>query len=251
MGLLTGIYGAIAAMSVLPFTVPQLTLMAVFLLIAHNLIQEGMVQGRSGCPAWLATIVRLTAAVTTVMALGWIFGPDTALAPDMTAATAGKEAFWPAFSRWGMEMFLLSVKILVIITTLMILMELLKAFSMIDRILKIVGPAMGFLGLKREMGMLWLTAALFGIGYGGAVIVEETRGKKLRPEHLGPLHVSIGINHAMVEDPSLFLPLGIHPFWLWIPRLIAAILFTALTRIWWWARNRYRATTAKAAPSDG
>jgi hypothetical protein len=41
----------------------------------------------------------------------------------------------------------------------------------------------------------------------------------------------------MIEDPALFLPLGIPPFWLWIPRLAAAILvtyafsvFTALRR---------------------
>ena len=27
----------------------------------------------------------------------------------------------------------------------------------------------------------------------------------------------------MIEDPALFLPFGIHPLWLWGPRLIAAI----------------------------
>ena len=73
-GLLTGIYGAIAAMSVLPFTTQQMTMMAIFLLIAHSLIQEGVIQHRSGCPAWIATIVRLAAAVLTVMMVGWITG---------------------------------------------------------------------------------------------------------------------------------------------------------------------------------
>ena len=37
IGMLTGIYGGIAAMSVLPFSQDQMTLMAIFLLIAHNL----------------------------------------------------------------------------------------------------------------------------------------------------------------------------------------------------------------------
>lgn len=58
-GLLTGIYGTIAAMSVLPFSSDQMILMAVFLLIAHSLIQEGWVQHQSGCNAWMATAVRL------------------------------------------------------------------------------------------------------------------------------------------------------------------------------------------------
>ena len=44
IGGLTGIYGGIAAMAVLPFTVPEMTLLANFLLISHNLIQEGVIQ---------------------------------------------------------------------------------------------------------------------------------------------------------------------------------------------------------------
>ena len=51
-------------------------------------------------------------------------------------------------------------------------------------------------------------------------------------EELERLHLSIGINHAMIEDPSLFLPLGIHP--LWIPRLVAAILAVHLLSLWHW-----------------
>ena len=27
----------------------------------------------------------------------------------------------------------------------------------------------------------------------------------------------------MIEDPLLFLPLGIGAFWLWVPRLVAAV----------------------------
>ncbi len=250
VGLLTGIYGAIATMSVLPFTVPQLTLMAVFLLIAHSLIQEGMVQSQSGCPAWLATLFRLVAAVATVVVLGWFMDSDTALNPTLTAAATSKGPFPTAIFHWAVEMAILSVKILVIITSLMILMELLKAYALIDIMIRCIGPFMGMLGLKREVGMLWITAAVFGITYGGAVIVEESREKKLRWEELGPLHISIGINHAMVEDPALFLPFGIHPIVLWIPRLIAAILFTAMYRLWLWMVHRHR-TISATTPSDG
>jgi len=48
IGMLTGIYGGIASMAVLPFNTGQMTLIAVFLLIAHNLIMEGIVQGKIG-----------------------------------------------------------------------------------------------------------------------------------------------------------------------------------------------------------
>ncbi|BBO84737.1 hypothetical protein DSCO28_53030 [Desulfosarcina ovata subsp. sediminis] len=237
IGLLTGIYGAIAAMAVLPFTSSQMTLLAVFLLIAHNLIQEGVVQHRSGCSAWTATAVRLLAAVLTVVVTGWFLDPDpvrqgTALRP--TAAAAG---FWPALEGWAVGMAWISLKILFIITALMVLMELLNAYRLIDRLLRVIQPCMGLLGLDRDLGMLWLTATVFGIAYGGAVIVEEVDRRQIDPEKLKALHFSIGVNHAVVEDPALFLPLGVHPFWLWIPRLIVAIAFVHAYRMWRWLRR--------------
>jgi len=67
IGLLTGIYGGIAAMAVLPLTVGQMTLIAVFLLIAHNLIQEGIIQGKSGIGILKATLFRIVLAVIAVI----------------------------------------------------------------------------------------------------------------------------------------------------------------------------------------
>lgn len=240
-GLLTGIYGAIAAMSVLPLSVDQMTLIAVFLLIAHSLVQEGLVQHRSGCPAWMATAVRLTAAVMTVWGLGWILGPETALKIAGPAPPTAGHAFGPALTAWALDMAGLCLKMLLIITALMILMEILKRFHVIDRLVHLIKPCLYLLGLDRQVGMLWMTAAVFGITYGGAVIVADANARPIPPHRLRALHISIGINHAMVEDPVLFLPMGIHPFWLWIPRLITAMVFTHLYRLWLWARMRRHA----------
>ena len=231
-GMLTGIYGAIAAMSVLPLTVPQMTLVAVFLLIAHSLIQEGIVQHRSGLNAWLATTVRLTAAVLTTIVLGWILAAEPSGGFVDTASVSAAAALWPALVDWAGDMGLLSLKILVIITLLMVFMEILRTYHLMDRVLQVINPFLGILGLDRQVGMLWLTAAVFGIAYGGALIVEEVGQGLASSRQLKPLHLSIGINHAMIEDPMLFLPLGIHPFWLWIPRIVVAILLTHAYRLW-------------------
>ena len=48
IGMLSSVYGGLAAMAVLPFSAAQMTLMAVFILMAHSLIQEGIIQGRYG-----------------------------------------------------------------------------------------------------------------------------------------------------------------------------------------------------------
>jgi hypothetical protein len=250
-GLLTGIYGAVAAMSVLPLSVAQMTLIAVFLLIAHSLVQEGLVQHRSGCPAWLATTVRLTAAVMTVWGLGWIFGLETVRKIAEPVPSAAGNAFGPALTAWTVEMVGLCLQMLLIITTLMILMAILKQYHVIDKLVRIITPCLYLLGLDRQVGMLWITASVFGITYGGAVIVAETNARQIPPCRLRALHLSIGINHAMVEDPALFLPLGIHPFWLWVPRLITAMVFTHLYRLWLWARHHRHAIAVDPLPAGG
>jgi len=250
VGLLTGIYGAIAAMSALPLTLDQMTLIVVFLLIAHNLIQEGVVQHQSGFPFFWATAIRLLAAVGTVFLIGLYIGPSS----TQKAATAVSEnvhpGLWPSIQRWMADTAWLSLKILVIITSLMILMELLRRTRCIGKTINIAEPLFRLLGVNRQVGMLWMTAAVFGITYGGAVIVEEVRQNSLSPDQLKPLHVSIGINHAMIEDPSLFLTFGIHPFWLWIPRLAAAVvathLFLACQKLW----QRHQVVNTVAPPDE-
>jgi len=245
-GLLTGIYGGIAAMTVLPFTVQQMTLMAVFLLIAHSLIQEGLVQHHSGCPMWMATANRLVAAVLTVFAMGWLMGPETVQKSADMALAGTTIAFWPALQGWGVAMTALCLKMLLIVVGLMMVMELAKQYRLIEKVVRLIEPLLGLMGLDRQVGMLWLTAALLGITYGGALIVEEVREGKLPPDRLKTLHVSIGINHAMLEDPAIFIPLGIHPFWLWIPRLVVAVIFAHGYRFWLWMRARRRSLSVSA-----
>jgi spore maturation protein SpmB len=249
-GLLTGIYGGIAAMTVLPFTVQQMTLMAVFLLIAHSLIQEGLVQHHSGFHMWMATANRMVAAVLTVLAMGWILGPETAQKTAGMAAAASTLAFWPAFQSWCLSMAGLCLKMLLIIVGLMVFMEFLKQYRLIEKVVRLIEPFLGMLGLDRQVGMLWLTAAMLGITYGGALIVEEVREGKLPADRLKTLHVSIGINHAMLEDPALFIPLGIHPFWLWIPRLVVAVVFAHVCRFWLRMRARRRSMAVSAISAE-
>ena len=36
----------------------------------------------------------------------------------------------------------------------------------------------------------------------------------------------------MVDDPPLFLSMGIHPFWIYVPRLVMAIVIVRLMRLY-------------------
>ena len=224
VGMLTGIYGGIASMIVLPLTENEMTLIAIFLLISHNLIQEGMIQGKSGLNPVKATLFRLTASIVTVYMVSLFLGSEPTFLAKKSASVSTDPSFMIMLKTWFMATLYLSVKIFAIIMVLMILLEMMKIFNLIHHIVKILNPLLKTMGLNRRVGILWLTANVFGLAYGGAVIVEEAKQGDITRKELEKLHLSIGINHSMVEDPALFLSLGLSAFWLWIPRFIMAVI---------------------------
>ena len=241
IGLFTGIYGTVAALSVMPFSIEHMTLIAIYTLISHNIIQESIVQGNSGINTFFAAFFRLFMAFVVTFICAKIMG----ITPE-TGGVTGAEAFarepvplMVMLKTWGWKTFKLIIQIFCIIMPLMVILELAKTFNIISFITKMTSPVLSIMGLNRSTGMLWLTASIFGLAYGAAVIVEETQSNAYKKEDLIKLHLSIGINHSMIEDPVLFLPLGLPIFWLWIPRLAAAIIVTWLYTVFLSARRHY------------
>ena len=222
-GMLINLYAVIAIITVLPFTIEQMTLITVFNLIAHSLIMEGIIQHKSGLNAVTATLVRITAAILAVLIVSQFLG-DTSQSVFTPAALMVRTPFLEVLKVWTVDMIVLLLKILGIIMLVMIMLESLKSLGWIEPSLKFFRPLMRILGLSDRIAMMLVTAVIFGLFYGGAVIVEEAKKGALTREELERLHISIGINHSMVEDPALFAVLGLTAFWLWVPRFIMAII---------------------------
>ena len=226
IGVFTGIYGTVAALSVISFSMEHMILIAVFTLISHNLIQESMVQDRSGLRFSAAIVFRLVMSFIATMICGWIMGVEPGSSgpigvPDLQAAPGPMSVMlidWATGTAW------LCLRILCIIMQLMVVMELARSFHVIETVTRICAPVLRLLGLDSACAMLWMTAAVFGLAYGAAVIVEETKNNTHDPQTLTRLHLSIGVNHAMIEDPCLFLTLCLPAFWLWIPRLVTSMV---------------------------
>jgi hypothetical protein len=74
-------------------------------------------------------------------------------------------------------------------------------------------------------------------------MVQQGKSSQSRPQglrqELEKLHVSIGMNHSIIEDPALFMTLGLNAFWLWVPRLMTVILFVHMLRLWQWSGKRF------------
>ena len=238
VGMFTGIYGGIASMVMLPLTSEQMTLIAVFILISHNLVQEGIIQAKSGIHPLKATLFRLTASVITVIIVARFLKPDTLAVMSEGLSQAAAQPLMVMLKNWFIASFYLCIKMFVIIMALMILLGIMKSFNIIHHIVRVISPVLKAMGLNQKVGILWITAAVFGIAYGAVVIVEEAKEGNFDRQELEKLHISIGINHSMVEDPALFLTLGLNAFWLWVPRLLTAVIAVHLFTLWHRIKSR-------------
>jgi hypothetical protein len=238
IGIFTGLYGAIATMVVLPLSREHMTLIAIFLLIAHNLIQEGIIQGKSGLNVVTATLYRLIAAIAAVLVSALFLDVPGTIPVDAVSFDKEIQPFAAMLQGWFLTTLVLSLKIFIIIMGVLMLLEVTKALGWIGRFVRICRPALRALGLTEKSGIIWMTSAVFGLVYAAAVVVEEAKGGHFDKEELEGLHLSVGINHAMIEDPAIFLALGLPPFWLWVPRLVAAILAVRVFSFWQQIINR-------------
>ena len=232
IGLLTGIYGGIAAAVVLPFTKDQMTLMAIFMMIAHSLIQEGVIQGKSGFHPAKATLFRLGAAILTVSAVAPFLNSTPELSGPVETSLLISEPFVSMLENWSVSTLNLTIRIFLVMMGILILLEIFKTLGWINPLVKMLSPVLKLLGLSQRVGVLWFTGAVFGLVYGAAVIFEEVKEGNLTKEELEELHLSIGIHHSVIEDPAIFMTMGLSAFWLWVPRLIVVILVVRLLSLW-------------------
>ena len=239
-GLVINLYATIAAITLVPFTVGQMTLIAVFTLIAHNLIIEGIIQHRSGINVVTITLVRLGAAIITVLFVAQFVG-DTSESVAGLAEITKDSPIAEVLREWALDTLLLLAKVFGIIMFVMIILESSTALGWSEYLFDLSRPLMKFLGLSRRTAMLWVTAVVFGLMYGGAVIQDRAKQGDLTKTELRHLQVSIGINHSMVEDPALFMALGLNGLWLWVPKLVIAAIvvhvFKAAEYLWGKARS--------------
>ena len=222
-GMLINLYATVAIITVIPFTIEQMTLIAIFNLIAHCLIMEGIIQHNSGLNAMKATLFRIIAATITVFIASQFLG-DTSQSVVIPLSLTSSTPILEVLRTWVIDTIYLILKILGIILFIMILQECFISLGWLDYIHRLFRHFVRIMGLSQRTTLMWLTANIFGLFYGGAAIMEEAKKGTLTKDELERLHTSIGINHSMIEDPSLFAILGLPPFWLWIPRLIIAIV---------------------------
>lgn len=225
----TNIYTVIALISTLDFSVREGVILAMMCLISHNYLVETLVQKKTGSSAIAMVTLRFVCSFIAAACLNFIL-------PDMTTRLVHQPladlGFTDTLLNWLYNSLILSLKVVVIISVLMVLQRLLEEFGILKWVSSLLGPVMDIFGLPRQVSFLWLVGNTLGLAYGSAVLMDYAREGKLTGRDADLLNYHLAVSHSQLEDPLLFAVLGLPVLWLIIPRMILAIIVVWLRRLW-------------------
>lgn len=216
----TNIYSVIAVMTTLGIGHREGIILAVMCLISHAMIVETAIQKKTGSKPIRMILVRITASFLAAILLNLILPTETQNATESIAKSSSE--FAPAFEHWLINIFQTSVKIIVLVNLLLILQKILHEFGLIKWILWPFKPLLKVIGLPENTGFLWIVAYTLGLGYGGAIMINEKEEGRLSNEEADLLNHHIAISHSQLEDPLLFVAIGYPLLILMWPRILLA-----------------------------
>lgn len=225
----TNIYSVVAIISMLGLPVREAIILATMCLISHGFIIESAVLRKTGSNLWRMLGLRLTMSFVAAFLLNMIL-------PSFDGTVKGgivKEHldFLPAIAGWALAMLRLIVKILVLVTSLMLMQKILEEFGFLKAINRFLHPMMRLFGLSPEVAMGWFVGNAVGLAYGSAILIEQVNEGQVTTRQADLLNHHLAVSHSQLEDPLLFLAIGLPMLWLMWPRVILAMIAVWLRKL--------------------
>ncbi len=127
---------------------------------------------------------------------------------------------------WGLgEM---AIKIFLIIIPLMIGLEILKGYGILEKLTRPLAPFLQRFDLSPAAGVPFLIGQFLGLSYGAGVLIQSSREGKVSPHEMWLVCLFLSLCHSLFEDTLLFVAVGANFFVLVGFRLALAIGVTLL-----------------------
>jgi Nucleoside recognition len=140
--------------------------------------------------------------------------------------------------------FDLLLRVFLIVVPIMVVLELFEGTRAFSAVVRAWARVVRHIGLDERSAAPTLVGFLFGLAYGGGVIVRDVRRHDLGRRQVFIMSVFLSMVHAIVEDSLIFIALGAGILWVVVYRVVWAALVTlALTALAgvWVRRHRRRA----------
>lgn len=224
-GASAGTYAGIAAMMSMLLTMRQATILSLMIALCHALPMECAVNRNTGSSFWLMAVLRISMAFVCAALLNLFLSETTASyiylgsAPDSTIAQV--------MATWVLSQVKMALMFFAIIYALMVVQQLIEAYSLLVPLSEFFAPMMRLFGLPRRSAYMWLVGNILGISYGSAVMVELEQRKIVSREDANDVNYHLIMNHSLLEDTIVFTAIGISAL-----LLVSVRLAFALALVW-------------------
>ncbi len=217
-GIFLNLYAAVAFAAPLEMTPHQWSILAVFLGVCHSLVVESIIMKKIG----ISNIYSYSLRFFVGLFLAYI----TYLMPsEWFSATLSNEVFtkvtYESFEQLIYGSFMsavnLSIKIILLITILIFIMDFIKSRKFIQKSQKNVSK-----------GFSILVGVFLGITYGAGILIKEAQSGSIKKADLFYIGTFLMICHAIIEDTLLFVIFGADFTMVIIIRTVAAIVISYL-----------------------
>jgi hypothetical protein len=250
-GVFTDEYGCIAAMGGFSFDALTVTTIAMVNLCCHSIPVESAINGRIGFAVWRIVLFRLCLAVFVGFAVSRL---GAALPADRPASAlydrfrrpyglaprggAFMSAPWDVILReMGVGCLTTAWSLFRVIVPLMILIEFLLAYKLIERTAAGLGFLSRVLGIGREALLPLLVGLFMGVSYGAGALIEINRRTPLSKRDIALMAIFIYCCHGIIETTFIFSMAGASPLFVGAFRLLLAVLVTTVAARLPWIRR--------------
>ncbi len=229
--MIVNLYGGILSLFAIypslsdPLTHAQLTVLLTMLLIAHTFPIELKIAQKAGVKILFMFLFRFCAAILFGVILSFIYNSLNILQEpiQLSKVFVAQDTSWTGWIINELKNYSI---ITIIIFSLVALMRLLEIIRVLDWINKILQPLLKYLGISNDVLSITLIALTLGIAYGGGLMIEESKQKKIQPKDIFYSLILMGLFHSIFEDTLLMIGIGGHYSGIIIFRFIMAFIIT-------------------------
>jgi hypothetical protein len=120
------------------------------------------------------------------------------------------------------------VAIFVIVWALLIVMAITRKIGLMKLIILLLSPLMRLSGVGPKATMITVIGMVMGLGYGGGLIIAESKSGNIPKEDIYNSIILMAICHSLLEDSILLASLGGSLWGLLLGRVIFAVLLARL-----------------------
>jgi len=213
------IYAGLAFLAPLHLSPYEWTILGTFLGIAHSLVVENAIMKKIGISYWYSWVLRIAMAFLAILPLKLL--PQDFFESTVSSTEAITRKLYESFSDmlWHalQDSMLLSLKVIVIVTAIIFVMDYLKSRTFMQQFHQ-----------KSNSLFAIVTGLLLGITYGAGIIISEVKKGTLSTADILYIGTFLMLCHSIIEDILLFVIFGANGWIILTIRIAIALVFSSI-----------------------